>query len=68
MNTLTAREVKLQELLKNTELEDLDFIGFESADDLIDNMNTQIDENEVIYYNNAIEYLAKNGDSVVIRQ
>eukprot|EP00919_Chromeraceae_sp_WS-2016_P045472 GHVR01108272.1.p1 GENE.GHVR01108272.1~~GHVR01108272.1.p1 ORF type:complete len:112 (-),score=14.51 GHVR01108272.1:303-638(-) len=64
MKTLTATELKLQELLKGTELEDLDFLGFDNASDLIDNMNTQIDENEVIYYSNAIEYLAENDASL----
>lgn len=61
---LTEKEVKLQELLKGTELEDLDFMGFSSAEDLIENMETQINENEVIYYSNAIKYLADNDASL----
>jgi hypothetical protein len=61
---MKVKEKELEKLLEGTELEGLDFMGFETAEELIDNMNTQIDETEVIYYSNAIKYLSENDASL----
>ena len=57
---------ELKDLFKGTELEDLDFeyIEAETSKELIEGMEEQINENEVIYYSNAMEYLSENDASL----
>lgn len=53
----------LEKLLKDTELSDLELDG-ETAEDVIENLEERISEEEIIYYSNAIKYLAENDASL----
>lgn len=59
-----TRDERLKELFKDTALEDYSFEGFDTAEELIENLETQISEDEVIYYSNAMEYLSQNDASL----
>lgn len=63
MNTKKI-ENALKELFKDTNFESYQYEGFENADDLIESLRTQINEDEVIYYSNAIKYLSENDASL----
>ena len=63
-NKTMTRNEELKKLLENTNLDCLDYQDFETAEELIDNMRTQISEDEVIYYSNAMEYLSRNDASL----
>jgi hypothetical protein len=54
---------KVKELLKYTELEDLDVSG-ETAEEVIEYLEERINEEEVIYYSNAMKYLSENDASL----
>lgn len=64
MNDKTIK--KIEELFKGTDLEDLDvsYCEAEQFGDFIENMETQINETEVIYYSRAMEYLSENDASL----
>ena len=55
---------KLKELFKNTGFECYQFEGFMDAETLIDHMRTEISEDEIIYYSNAMKYLSENDNSL----
>ena len=55
---------KLKELFKNTGFECYQFEGFMDAETLIDHMRTEISEDEIIYYSNAMKYLSENDGSL----
>lgn len=59
MNSQTRTE-KIAQLLKDTELEGFDVPEADSADECIEALEERISETEVIYYSNAIKYLAEN--------
>ena len=59
-----TRNDALKKLLENTNLDCLDYQDFETAEALIDNIRTQISEDEIIYYSNAMEYLLRNDASL----
>ena len=63
MNTKKI-ENALKELFKDTNLENYQYDGFDNADDLIESLRTQISEDEVIYYSNAMKYLIENDISL----
>lgn len=54
----------IKELLKNTSFECYQYEDFESADELIESLREEINEDEVIYYSNAIKYLSENDCSL----
>jgi hypothetical protein len=54
---------KVKELLKDTELEDLEVSG-ETAEEVIEYLEERINEEEVIYYSNAMKYLSENDASL----
>lgn len=62
--TKQTRNEALKALLENTNLDLLDYKDFETAEELIENMRTQISEDEVIYYSKAMEYLMENDNSL----
>jgi hypothetical protein len=55
---------KLTTLLKDTDFSDYPFEGHDSADDCIEAIREQINQEEVIYYSNAMEYLCENDASL----
>ena len=57
-------DAKLKELFKNTGFECYQFKGFMDAETLIDHMRTEISEDEIIYYSNAMKYLSENDNSL----
>jgi 5'-3' exonuclease len=57
-------EARIKEVLKGTGFESYQYGGFESADELIEHIRTEISEDEVIYYSNAMDYLSKNDASL----
>ena len=57
-------DAKLKELFKNTGFECYQFEGFMDAETLIDHMRTEISEDEIIYYSNAMKYLSENDNSL----
>lgn len=61
--TLTITE-KLKELFTNTGLDCYQYEGFDSSDELIENMREEINQDEVIYYSNAMKYLSENDASL----
>jgi hypothetical protein len=63
MNEQTRTE-QIEALIKDTELEGLDIPDADSADELIEALEEQINETEVIYYSNAMKYLAENDASL----
>jgi vacuolar-type H+-ATPase subunit I/STV1 len=60
---MATPQEKLEALFKNTELADLEF-GGETADEVIEGLEERINEEEIIYYSNAIEYLKENDASL----
>lgn len=64
MNKTSTTNQKLKDLFNNTSFECYQYEDFESADELIEHMRTEISEDEVIYYSNAIKYLAENDASL----
>lgn len=60
----TTINKKLKELFKDTGLEYYQYEDFDSAEELIENMRTEISEDEVIYYSNAMKYLSENDNSL----
>ena len=62
--TTVKRNEELKKLLEGTQLEGLDYADFENSEELIENMRTQISEEEVIYYGVAMDYLMANDDSL----
>lgn len=61
--TKTINEA-LKTLLKDTSFECYQYEDFDSADELIESLQEQINEDEVIYYHNAIKYLSENDASL----
>jgi len=60
MNSQTRTE-KIAQLLKDSrQLDGLDAPETDNADECIEALEEQINETEVIYYSNAIKYLAEN--------
>ena len=57
-------DAKLKELFKNKGFECYQFEGFMDAETLIDHMRTEISEDEIIYYSNAMKYLSENDGSL----
>ncbi|WP_323170648.1 hypothetical protein, partial [Pantoea agglomerans] len=57
-------DTKLKELFKDTSFECYQFTGFDNAEDLIEAMREEINQDEVIYYSNAIKYLSDHDDSL----
>ena len=57
-------DAKLKELFKNTGFECYQFEGFMDAETLIDHIRTEISEDEIIYYSNAMKYLSENDNSL----
>ncbi|MBP9778616.1 MAG: hypothetical protein KBD25_05505 [Rickettsiaceae bacterium] len=65
MKTLNVIETKLKELFKGTSFECYSYLeGYDNAKDLIESLQEQINQEEVIYYSNAIKYLADNDASL----
>ena len=62
-NMKTTNE-KLKELFKDTGFECYQYNDFEAADDLIEALREQIQEDEVIYYSKAMKYLSGNDGSL----
>ena len=56
--------VKLKELFEGTSFADYSYEDFTSAGDLIEDLQTQISEDEIIYYSNAMKYLSENDNSL----
>ncbi|MFA6071395.1 MAG: hypothetical protein WC810_22695 [Janthinobacterium sp.] len=63
-NKMINKKEKIAELLKDTILEDLELDECEDANDTIEYLEERINEDEVIYYNNAIRYLSENDASL----
>ncbi len=55
---------KIREVVSGTSFEDFQYEDFDNPSDLIESLQQQINENEVIYYSTAIEYLANNDASL----
>ncbi len=55
---------QLKELFKDTGFELYSYEDFESAEELIDAIREEINQDEVIYYSNAIKYLMENDNSL----
>lgn len=55
---------RLEELFKNTNLDCYQYKGFDSAEELIESMREEIGQEDVIYYDYAIEYLTNNDSSL----
>ena len=57
---------QLTKLFKDTLIEDyeIDPEQYSTADELMENLEEQITEDEIIYYSNAIKYLAENDASL----
>lgn len=54
----------LKELFKNTSFDCYQYENFNTAEKLIEHIREEIDQEEVIYYSNAIEYLKNNDASL----
>ena len=54
---------RVEELFKGTDLEDIELEG-DTAEELIENIEQRIGEEEMIYYSNAMKYLAENDASL----
>lgn len=65
-----ARNKALKALFTNTNFDCYQYEDFDSAGELVEHMQTEISEDEIIYYSNAIKYLSENDasleDSMVI--
>ena len=55
---------KIKELVKGTVLEDYGISECETAAELIESLQEQIDQDEVIYFSNAMKYLSENDASL----
>jgi hypothetical protein len=55
---------KIKEVLKDTSFEHYQYEDIDSASELIESLQEQINQEEVIYYSNAIKYLAENDASL----
>jgi len=55
---------KLKELFKDTSFDCYQYEDFDNADELMENIREQINEEEVIYYRTAMEYLMENDNSL----
>ena len=64
MENITAVNVELKKLFEGTSFECYPFEGFDSADELIESMREEINQDEVIYYSNAMKYLLENDNSL----
>jgi len=64
MTQLNAIDIKLKELFKDTSFECYQYTEFESAEELIESMREEINQDEVIYYSNAMKYLIENDSSL----
>lgn len=61
--TLTRNE-ELKKLFEGTSFECYQYAGFDNADELIESLQEEIQQDEVIYYSNAMEYLSNNDNSL----
>ena len=61
--TTTINE-KIKELLKDTSFECYQYEDFDSAEELMESLQEEINQDEVIYYHNAIKYLSENDASL----
>lgn len=64
MNKLSATDQRLKKLFKDTNFESYQYEGFDSAEKLIEHIQTEISDDEVIYYSNAIKYLSEHDASL----
>lgn len=73
MKTIKKDEVKTKEqqledsldyTFKGTSFQDYNYNGFDNFDDLYEDLQEQINQEEVIYYSNAMEYLLQNDPSL----
>lgn len=64
--TKTTLEINnsLKELFKDTSFDCCSYQDFETAEELIEDLQTQINEDEVVYYSTAIKYLMENDASL----
>lgn len=64
MKTMTIND-KLKELFKDTSFECYSYMeGYDNAQELIESLQEQINQDEIIYYSNAMEYLRNNDASL----
>lgn len=63
-NTRQTRNTQLKELFKDTSFDCYQYADFDSAEELIEAIIEEINQEEVIYYSNAMEYLRKNDGSL----
>ena len=65
--TMTREEsinIDLKELFKDTSFEDYSYESIDTAEELTDQMQEEINNEEIIYYSNAMEYLSSNDNSL----
>jgi hypothetical protein len=63
--TLDTRNEALKELFNGTSFECYQYAGFETADELIESLREEINEDQVIYYSNAMKYLMEHDGSLM---
>lgn len=64
MEKTNTVNTQLKELFKDTSFDCFQYGDFESADELIESLREEINQEEVIYYRTAMEYLMENDNSL----
>jgi len=64
METITKINEALKEVFKDSSFADYSYEDFNNCEDLMESLTEQINEEEIIYYARAIEYLSENDASL----